>query len=280
MMLSIVIPVYNSGKTLERTLKSAIQEKTPDIELIVADGASTDDTPNILEKYRQYIDVLISEKDRGYADALNKGFNKASGEYLMMLAADDVLVPHAIEKALATIKEDTEVWCGSVINSETYGYRIKHSDPDLEGLRLGCTVRILATFLKKTAFEKYGPFDIEYKCATDRELLLRYYLKGAKFQFEKIPIVVFSSGGMSTADTTKYAIAEDKIISRKYGTPEELIEQTAEKLTKAEGRRKYINAVRYVLNKIGLLHPMYAMIGKPDECLTKKQLKEYGIDKL
>jgi glycosyltransferase involved in cell wall biosynthesis len=94
---SIVIPNLNSGETLERAIRSLLDQSYPALELIVADGGSTDCSTEILERYKDQIDVMIREKDTGQADAINRGFRCATGEIRGWLCADDELLPGALQ---------------------------------------------------------------------------------------------------------------------------------------------------------------------------------------
>tara|TARA_B100000674_G_scaffold499369_1_gene544564 strand:+ start:4644 stop:5528 length:885 start_codon:yes stop_codon:yes gene_type:complete len=88
-LVSIIIPSFNQGKYIERTLHSIFQQDYPNIEIIVIDNCSTDMTPSILADYCDQIDLLIIEPDKGQSDAINKGFSLASGSYLTWLNSDD-----------------------------------------------------------------------------------------------------------------------------------------------------------------------------------------------
>ncbi|WP_181280084.1 glycosyltransferase family 2 protein [Aphanothece minutissima] len=99
-LFSIVIPTLNQGAFIEDTLLSILWQGYDNVEIIVVDGGSTDDTPAVLERYRPWISVLISEPDRGQSDALNKGFRRASGSILAWLNSDDLYLPGAFRTVL------------------------------------------------------------------------------------------------------------------------------------------------------------------------------------
>ncbi|EOX3438083.1 glycosyltransferase [Vibrio cholerae] len=91
-LLSIITAVYNSEKTIELSLLSVLKQKSAEVEYIVIDGLSTDRTMDILNSYSENIDVLVSEKDLGIYDALNKGLSFSRGKYVLILGADDELL--------------------------------------------------------------------------------------------------------------------------------------------------------------------------------------------
>jgi glycosyltransferase involved in cell wall biosynthesis len=97
MKISIVVPCYNMEQYIEKTIQSIINQQYPNLELIIVDGGSTDKTLDILSRYTKYIHLLISEKDEGQYNAINKGLSKATGDVLAWLNADDVYFPWTFE---------------------------------------------------------------------------------------------------------------------------------------------------------------------------------------
>ena len=91
--ISIVMPSFNHSQYIERSILSVLNQGYPNLELIIIDGGSIDGTVEIIKKYSKYIDYWISEKDKGQSDALNKGFQKASGQIYGWLNSDDVYLP-------------------------------------------------------------------------------------------------------------------------------------------------------------------------------------------
>jgi len=94
--ISVVIPSYNQGAFIEKTIRSVLMQNYPSLELIVIDGGSTDQSVEMIRKYADHLDFWVSEKDRGQADAINKGLNRASGEILYWINSDDYLLPEAL----------------------------------------------------------------------------------------------------------------------------------------------------------------------------------------
>jgi hypothetical protein len=100
-LFSIVIPTLNQGPFIEDTLLSILGQGYDNLEIIVVDGGSTDDTPAVLERYRPWIRELICEPDRGQSEAINKGFRRATGSILAWLNSDDIFLPGAFRTVLA-----------------------------------------------------------------------------------------------------------------------------------------------------------------------------------
>jgi len=277
MLVSIVIPIYNGENTIARAIESVINQNCQDFELIIVDGNSSDNTMKVIEKYKNHIKVIISEPDKGYSDAFNKGIKVSSGDFIMMLAADDWMLPLAVDKFKNTVKTDTDVWCGTIIQKMPYGYRLRKSNPDLNRLKYECSLENPASFYKRSLFNKFGLFDIDLKCAADREMFLRLYFHNVKFQIEQIPTVVFDMGGLSTAEPEKYGLPEDEKISILYGLPENEAKTSSELHITLLLKEKKIAPIKLFLSSIGLLPLIYQIFGNSDGCLTKSNLIFLGM---
>lgn len=111
-LVSLVVPSFNQGKFIEETLQSVILQSYPNLELLVMDGGSTDNTVEILKKYSRKIARWVSEPDQGQTDAINKGWRFATGEFLGWINSDDLLLPDAITRAVAYLNAHDR--CGFV----------------------------------------------------------------------------------------------------------------------------------------------------------------------
>lgn len=111
--ISIVTPSLNQGKFIAETIESVIAQQYPNLEFIIVDGGSTDETLTIIEKYKDFVDIIISEPDRGQSDAINKGFARATGEIFTWLNSDDCLAPGALAAvAVAFASHTADLVCG------------------------------------------------------------------------------------------------------------------------------------------------------------------------
>ncbi len=106
--VSIITPSYNQASFIEETILSVINQTYKNIEYIVIDGGSADNTLAVIGKYRNFISILICEKDGGQADAINKGLRLASGDFITWINSDDTLAPNAIQLAVDYLSADTD----------------------------------------------------------------------------------------------------------------------------------------------------------------------------
>lgn len=176
-LVSIVTPVYNLADFIEETVLSVLNQDYPRIEYIVMDGGSTDGTLEILAKYRGRIRV-ISEPDRGTADAINRGFRISSGEIFAFLNGDDTYLPGAVRTAVECLMAHPEA--GGVYgeaNWITEDGRIIERYPtrpfDAALLARECFICQPACFLRREIFRKAGLLDPDLECAFDYDLWIR-----------------------------------------------------------------------------------------------------------
>ncbi|HCK65102.1 MAG TPA: glycosyltransferase, partial [Anaerolineae bacterium] len=107
--VSIITPSYNQAKYLEQTIQSVLNQNYSEIEYILIDGGSNDGSINIIKKYQDKFAFWISEKDNGQADAINKGFAKATGDIVAWLNSDDYYLPETIAKVVKVFEANPDV---------------------------------------------------------------------------------------------------------------------------------------------------------------------------
>ncbi len=193
MRVSLVMPVYNTAPFVRTALESLLAQRTPggpELELIVMDGGSTDGTLDILQGYRDRFDVLVSERDRGPASALNKGFARATGEVFGWLNADDLLHPGAVARAADTLaRHPGRALCfgrcrivdeqGREIRRFITGFK-EAFFPVSSRFTIQCINYISqpAMFFRRAAWEAAGPLREDLKAAFDYDLVLRLWRHG------------------------------------------------------------------------------------------------------
>lgn len=214
--VSIITVVYNGVETIERTIQSVLHQSYKNIEYIIIDGLSTDGTQQIIEKYAQNISYYISEKDDGLYYAMNKGIENATGDIVGIINSDDWYAEDAVESIVEYFqKNDTELIYGKVVKiSEEHVERVTQRAP-LENMWYGMPVSHPSVFVKKDVYDRLGVFDINYRVASDYELMLRFYTKKVKFGYVDKVIAFFQEGGI-TSQKKKENRAEVYKISMSY----------------------------------------------------------------
>lgn len=221
MKISIITVVRNAKDTLEQTIQSFISQNYQRIEYIVVDGGSTDGTLDIIRKYESHISRWVSEPDKGISDAFNKGIHMASGDIIGIVSADDYLPPRALAYVAKTYSENpsADVIYGNAIFVEPYNqYQfVIRPDVGLNTIWRRQPLKHAATFVSRKAYERYGLFDLQYRLAMDYELVLRFYVGGAKFVYVDEPLAAFSTGGISAQRPVK-TVREVRDIQLRYGS--------------------------------------------------------------
>lgn len=114
MKISIIIPSYEQRAYLEETLRSVLDQRYPDLELIVVDGGSQDGTVELLEGFAPQLAWWVSEKDRGQTEAINKGLRRATGEVWSYLNSDDLLAPNSLARIADSFADPKVQWVGAI----------------------------------------------------------------------------------------------------------------------------------------------------------------------
>ena len=200
--ISVVTITYNSEKTLEDTIKSVVTQNYDNLEYLIIDGGSKDKTLDIVNKYRDKIAVVVSEPDKGISDAFNKGIRKATGEIIGIINSDDFLMPNALETIAKFYDSTVDVYSGNVVfwNEDTGDEFSSTPEIKFEKLKLQYGVAHPARFIRKSAYEKYGLYGVEFRYNMDIDLLCRFYKRGAKFIHIDENLAKFRMGG-TTADS-------------------------------------------------------------------------------
>ena len=197
--ISIVTIAYNCAGEIEDTIKSVISQQYDNKEYIIIDGASTDGTMDVVNKYKNDIDVIVSEPDRGRSDAFNKGIEKATGDYIVMMNAGDLLAEDALNKFANAFVPGYDVIKGNTIrwNAES-GYKsVEYPVIKYPAIPWNFLVCHQSTYISKSAYERFGGYDVGLRVAMDFELMLRFTKCGAKFYSIDEDLAVFRMGGIS-----------------------------------------------------------------------------------
>ena len=202
---SIITVCYNAQSTIEKTIQSVISQTYDNIEFIIIDGKSTDKTLDIINKYKEKIHVIISEKDKGIYDAMNKGIKNSTGDILYFLNADDRLyTTKTIDKINSVFIDNPqyEIIYGKAafVNipkdfpkrfiNRKFGYNSK-LDLLIQSNPQQCI------FAKKQVFDKVGIFNTNYKICSDYDWFLRCFNKKIPMKYKDIIIVNYNCQGLS-----------------------------------------------------------------------------------
>ncbi|NQV18405.1 MAG: glycosyltransferase [Armatimonadetes bacterium] len=187
--ISIVTPSYNQGGFLEETILSVINQDYPNLEYIIIDGGSTDNSIEIIKKYKEYISYWVSEPDNGQSHAINKGFKKATGDIIAWINSDDIYFNGVFKKVnqVFTQNPDIDVIYSNGVWVDGDGNVIKkrknthfHYNTWLYGMADPFQPEV---FYHSRVLEKAGYLDESFHMMMDREWWIRMAKKGCKFKY-------------------------------------------------------------------------------------------------
>ena len=212
--LSIIIPVLNNKTGLEKTLKSIFKQKFKDYEVIVIDGKSEDETFKIIKKYQKRINKVISEKDKGIYDAINKGINLSNGKYINTINANDI---YFSKNSLNIVKKyfteyNYDFLFGAVLKNKVY---YKYEPKKMFWSFNFYPAHSGGFFVKKKVHNKVGLYSLKYPCSSDYDFFWKM-IKKNKFkggQTSKSEVISkFASGGFSSKYSFFEHVCEETII--------------------------------------------------------------------
>lgn len=221
MLVSIITVCYNSEKTVRKTIESVLGQTYPNIEYIIVDGLSKDNTLQIVREYEQrfrekgYLYRVISEKDNGIYDAMNKGIRAAAGELVGMINSDDWYEPIAVETAVNTYREEPyDIFYGDINLIKENGHSIvKRSS--LDRFPSSRHWNHPTSFITKTTYEQMGLYRCEGVC-DDFELFLRLRKAGKRVAIRNVVLANFRTGGVSNNKSLKNVLYRCKDRYRCY----------------------------------------------------------------
>jgi glycosyltransferase involved in cell wall biosynthesis len=215
---SIITVCFNSENVIEKTIKSVINQTYPNVEYILIDGKSTDNTMNIIKKYESSINIIISEKDNGTYDAMNKGAQVASGDLIYYLNSGDYLYDDfLLEKAVNEAEKNSfcEILYGDILYYDKDSSEYHHGPKNNIFEIMSRGINHQSIFARKSAFEKCGYFDTKYKIFSDYDWLLRCLTKhNIKTYKIEIPIAYYLKGGLSDNYGEEYVYEKYEIFTK------------------------------------------------------------------
>lgn len=219
--ISIITIVYNNVRDIEHTILSVINQTYHNIEYLIIDGASTDGTLDIIQKYRGSIDTLVSEKDAGIYDAMNKGLAKATGDYVLFLNSGDELFDNHTIQTIVTKGKGADIIYGEtkLVDEERkiIGDR-RHKAPaqfDWKSFQYGMNVCHQAIYVKR---EIAQPYDLQYKLSADVDWVICAAKQAKTTQNVNCYVARYLVGGMSQKRHKQSLNERYDIFKKHYGT--------------------------------------------------------------
>lgn len=228
-VLSVVTIVYNNARDIERTMLSVLNQTYAGIEYIVVDGASNDGTLDIIKRYENRLAKLISEKDKGIYDAMNKGLALATGDYVIFMnSGDEFYATDTVAKVFATAP-DADIYYGEteMVNDEreSLGQR-RHQAPDKfnwRSFKYGMSVSHQAIYIRRSLTDPYDP---QYQLSADIDWIIRAAKKAKKIVKVEGYVAKYLVGGMSKAKHKQSLLERFDIMKRHYGLIPTLLNHT------------------------------------------------------
>lgn len=229
-LVTIVTPSYNQAKFLEDCIRSVLAQDYPLIEYLVIDGASSDQSVDIIRNYADRIAYWESQPDRGQAHAINKGLQRAQGELLGWLNSDDVLAPGAVSRAVQALMDHVEIGVvyGRLERIDAQGRLLPTPELPKDRLTFGlkhvigeCIVNQPGALWRRSAMEKVGLLNEDLRYSLDYEYWIRMALVGVAFM--RLPEVLaqfrLSSESKTVGQTAEMALEQLEVLEKLISQP-------------------------------------------------------------
>ena len=222
---SVITVTYNAGKVLEDTIQSVVFQTYRNVEYIIVDGNSKDNTLEIVDKYRNRISQVISEPDKGLYDAMNKGIQLATGNYLCFLnAGDEFHDNETLQKIVHTLKgmELPDVIYGetAIVDEEGHFLHMRRlSTPQTltwKSFKQGMLVCHQAFFARRELAVQH-PYDLKYRFSADFDWCIRIMKKAKSLHNTRLTIIDYLNEGMTTRNHKASLKEPFRIMAKHYG---------------------------------------------------------------
>ena len=221
-LISVVTISYNAVSTIEQTILSVINQTYSNIEYIIIDGGSTDGTIDIIKRYNDKITYWQSEPDKGIYDAMNKGIQKANGEWTNFMNAGDLFSSTIILQQMSNIiKPETRILRGNIIRVYPK-FRVKSvgvtaQNPGLMDM-FDNTFHHQACFIQTSLFREFGLYSTDYRLCSDWKFFFDcVVLHNIKSQYEDLTVAYFKMDGASTNNSILYQKEQESYLKNLYG---------------------------------------------------------------
>lgn len=217
MKISIITVVYNNEATIRQAIESVLNQTYLNLEYIIIDGKSTDNTVSIIEEYKDQLSCFVSETDKGLYDAMNKGIASATGDLIGILNSDDTFYSDNVIQEIVDFHKKNDIYAsvGNIIQHKENGkvvrqYSSKYWSPNK--LKVGFMPPHPSIFFNKELFEKYGNYELGFKIGADYELITRFFLKNRiVWKYSGITTTAMLIGGLSSSGASSYNLITKEI---------------------------------------------------------------------
>jgi len=216
MKISIITIVYNNSECIEDCIKSVLKQTYPNVEYIIIDGGSTDGTLDIIKKYKDRIDVVVSEKDSGIYNAMNKGIHLVGGDWICFMNSGDIFYDsNVLTNILPNIENSLDVVYGDWEVRYENKKRVLKGDEDIENIWKGMLFSHQSCFVKKDILKQYK-FNETNRITADYELFYTLYKANKKFRYIPMIVASVSAGGLSDIKRVESILSRWKIIDKSF----------------------------------------------------------------
>ncbi len=248
--ISIVTPSYNQGQFLEETIRSVLMQGYPNLEYIIIDGGSTDNSLKIIRKYKPWLSYWVSEPDRGQSHAINKGFERCTGEIFAWINSDDVYTPNTLRTCALSFCKDQNIKIifGDIRMIDTFGKEIMTWSPpeySFESTIINNNIPQPTVFMHRKVFESMGLLDERLHFALDRDYWSRIAWAGYQFTYINAVLANFRIHNLSKTTTQVKNFYEEHLI---------IFERLFQKHTRGDAGTKILKNKAYSTTYLLLAH--------------------------
>lgn len=226
MKISIITPSFNQGLFLEKTILSVLNQEYPQLEYIIIDGGSTDNSTEVIKKYESRLAYWVSEKDRGQSDAINKGLRMATGDVIAYLNSDDVYLPGSLHRVAEAFHRNPDaLWVtGAASYVDQSGKEIDQLIPEpvasrrealirWEGVRRPICIEV-SNFFRKEVFDKYGFYNERLHYCMDYEFNTNLFLHDISPVIlpEKLAHALLHDQSKTVSQKSKFVFEEFEVV--------------------------------------------------------------------
>lgn len=206
MKISIITVCYNSEATIRDTIESVLSQSYTNIEYIIIDGASSDDTMKIIEEYQDRISTVVSEPDKGIYDAMNKGIKLSTGDVVGILNSDDFFANNTVISSVADAFENDKLISGIYgdliyVQRNNCDIKVRNYNSNFFAkwkIRFGLMLPHPTLYLKREVFSNFGFYKLTYRVAADFEFITRLVMGGVVLKRLPKVMVKMRDGGISS----------------------------------------------------------------------------------